>query len=185
MIEMPIQLVKPPLPLSYLVFLPVFAGPYPGASDERESRRRIDRVLEEGVDLFLDLTESGECEPYAHLLPPHVRHVRMPLRPGGVPSAEQMNELVAAIDRFSAAEGWYLYVHDANGIGRVGTAMACWIGSIPGIGRDALRFLNELRSELDGPRQSSPVLPEQRALVRQWAHGRLRAGSQLAEGGSR
>jgi hypothetical protein len=185
MTGMPIHLVKAPLPLSYLVFLPVFAGPYPGAADEVESRRRLDRVLEEGVDLFLDLTEPAECEPYAHLLPPRARHVRLPLRAGGVPTVAQMDEIVAAIDRYSAAEGWYLYVHDANGIGRVGTAIGCWIGSMPGISRDAIGFVDELRREIDGPWWSSPSLPEQRAFVRSYSHARSGAGSQDVEGGSR
>jgi hypothetical protein len=187
---MPLHLVKPPLPLSYLVFLPVFAGPYPGVADELESKRRIERVLEEGVDLFLDLTEPGECEPYAHLLPARARHVRLPLQAGGVPTEVQMDEIVAAIDRYSAAEGWHLYVHDANGIGRVGTAIGCWIGSMPGIARDTIGFLDELRREVDGPQlrgkwRSSPSLPEQRAFVRRYAHIRGQAALQDVEGGSR
>ena len=185
MIWMPIHLVKAPLPLSYLVFLPVFAGPYPGAADEFESRRRIELVLDEGVDLFLDLTEPGECEPYAQLLPARARHVRLPLRAGGVPTPARMDEVVAAIDRYSAAEGWQVYVHDVNGIGRVGTAIGCWIASMPGLARDPIGLLDELRREIDGPWWSSPSLPEQRAFVRRYAHARRRAGRQGVEGGSR
>ena len=76
---MEVRLVSPPLPQSYVVFLPVLAGEYPGAADEAESRRRLDRVLDEGPDLFLDLTEPGELEPYAHLLPSRARHVTGPM----------------------------------------------------------------------------------------------------------
>lgn len=187
---MTLNLVRPPLPLSYLVFLPVLAGPYPGVGpglkgDEPEARRRLARVLEQGCDLFLDFTELGECESYAHLLPSRARHVRMPLRPGTAPSEAQIDEIVAAIDRFSAAEGWFLYVHDANGIGRVGTAIGCWIGSMPRLARDPIAFLDELRRPIEGPWRSSPSLPEQRAFVRRWSHARRPRWDQLVEGGSR
>ena len=180
------HLVRPPLPGSYVVFLPVLAGPSPGAADEPEARRRrVERVLDEGCDLFLDLTEAGECEPYAHLLPPHARHVRLPLRAGAVPTDGQMEEVVAAINRFSAAEGWFLYVHDASGIGRVGTAIGCWIGCAAGLTRDPLALLDELRRGIQQPWRSSPALPEQRAFVRRWTHARRRSGAaQLVGGGS-
>ncbi|MCP9485568.1 MAG: hypothetical protein MSC30_06885 [Gaiellaceae bacterium MAG52_C11] len=181
---MTLNLVKPPLPLSYLVFLPVLAGPYPGAGNEHEARRRLGCVLEEGCDLFIDLTQLGECEPYAHLLPPSARHVRMPLRAGAVPSQAQIDEIVAAIDRFSAAEGWFLYVHDANGIGRVGTAIGCWVGSMPYLSRDPLGFLDELRRSIEEPWRSSPSLPEQRTFVRRWSHARRQTSLHLAKGGS-
>jgi len=181
---MTVDLVKPPLPRSYLVFLPVLAGPYPGAGNEREAQRRLQCVLDEGCDLFLDLTQLGECEPYAHLLPPRARHVRMPLRAGAVPAEEAIDEIVAAIDHYSAAEGWFIYVHDANGIGRVGTAISCWIGSMPQLARDPITFLDELRKPLGEPWLSSPSLPEQRAFVRRWSHTRRERPDQLVEGGS-
>lgn len=182
--EVTAHLVRPPLPGSYVVFLPVLAGPYPGAADEPEARRRIERVLDEGCGLFLDLTEAGECEPYAQLLPPHARHVRLPVRVGTVPSDAQMEEIVTAIDRFSAAEGWFLYVHDANGLGRVGTAIGCWIGCAEGLSRDPLSLLDELRRTIQRPWRSSPALPQQRAFVRRWSHA-WRTSAQLVGGGSR
>jgi protein-tyrosine phosphatase len=101
-----------------------------------------------------------------------------------VPTDEQMEEIVAAINRFSAAEGWFLYVHDANGIGRVGTAVGCWIGCAAGLTRDPLVLLDELRRTIPRPWRSSPVLPEQRAFVRRWTHARRRS-AQLVGGGSR
>lgn len=179
---MEMQLVKPPLPRSYVVFLPVLAGEYPGAADDRESERRIQRVLDEGPDLFLDLTEPGECEPYAHLLPRRVRHVRMSIAPGGVPSVPRMEEIVAAIDRYSAAEGWFLYVHDLNGLGRVGTVIGCWIGTM-GFGRDPISVLDKLRRRIEGPWRSSPATPEQRTFVRRWAFECRRPPLQLSRGG--
>jgi hypothetical protein len=46
----------------------LLAGEYPGAPDSEEARRRLRRFLAAGVRHFIDLTETGELEPYAELL---------------------------------------------------------------------------------------------------------------------
>jgi hypothetical protein len=167
---MSIRFVKAPLPGSYVVFLPVIAGPYPGAADEEEASRRLRRVQAEGCDFFLDLTEDGELEPYARLLPPRVRHVRVPLRKGEVPPPERMREVVDAIDRATARDGFFVYLHDDDGIGRVGMAVGCWVGQRPIVAGDMLDFIDRLRSDIP-ERRPSPELPEQRAFVRGWTRG--------------
>ena len=174
---MQLHVVKPPLPGSYVVFLPVIAGPYPGAADEREARRRIRRVTGEGCDFFLDLTEDGELEPYAHLLPGRVRHVRLPLRKGAVPPPARMREIVDAINRASARDGYSVYVHDEEGTGRVGTAIACWIADLQVVdaGVDVLDFLDRLRRDIPG-RRPSPETPEQCAFARGWTRGQTPRG---------
>jgi hypothetical protein len=169
---MHLHLVKPPLPGSYVVFLPVIAGPYPGAADEREARRRIGRVTAEGCDFFLDLTEDGELEPYARLLPGRVRHVRLPLRKGEVPKPARMREILDAINHASARDGYGVYVHDAEGTGRVGMAVGCWLSDLQVVdaGLDVLDFLDRLRSDIPG-RRPSPEAAEQRAFARGWTRG--------------
>ena len=47
------------------------------------------------MSLFLDLTQDGELEPYAHLVQPPARHLRMAIRDFSVPTREQ---LVATLD---------------------------------------------------------------------------------------
>jgi hypothetical protein len=167
---MSIHFVKPPLLGSYVVFLPVIAGPYPGAADEREARRRLRRVQAEGCDFFLDLTEDGELEPYKHLLPGRVEHERIPLRKGEVPPPERMREVVETIDRASARDGYFVYVHDDDGVGRVGMAVGCWVGNRPIVDGDMLAFIDRLRADIPG-RRPSPELPEQRAFVQGWTRG--------------
>jgi hypothetical protein len=167
---MSLRFVKAPLPGSYVVFLPVIAGPYPGAADEREARRRVRRVASEGCDFFLDLTEHGELEPYVHLLPRKARHMRMPLRKGEVPPPERMREVVETIDRATARDGFFVYVHDADGVGRVGMAVGCWVAHRPIVDGDILAFIDRLRSNIPG-RSPSPEQPEQRAFVRGWTRG--------------
>ena len=186
---MELHIAGPPLPRSYVVFLPVIAGEYPGAPFESQARARIERVLEEGPDFFLDLSEAGELEPYAHLLPPQVRHVRLPLRRGAVPPPARMREIVDTIDR-ARSDGWFLYVHDNAGIGRVGTAMGCWLADMEILDGDPIAFLDEQRRQVVSPWLESPASPEQRAFVRGWTRGRkptlfpLGDGQDPSEGGS-
>jgi hypothetical protein len=178
---MSLSFVKAPLPGSYLVFPPVLAGPYPGAADEREAKRRVRRVAAEGCDFFLDLTEDGELEPYAHLLPRRARHVRVPLRKGEVPPPDRMLEVVQTIDRASARDGFLVYVHDDEGVGRVGMAVGCWLAQRPIVQGDVLEFLDDRRSGIPG-RRPSPELPEQRAFVRGWTRGERPAPLRLPPG---
>jgi hypothetical protein len=168
---------KAPLPGSYVVFLPVIAGPYPGGADEREARRRIRRVTAEGCDFFLDLTEDGELEPYAHLLPGRVRHMRLALRKSEVPPPARMREVLDALNRASARDGYVVYVHDAEGTGRVGMAVACWIADLQVVdaGVDVLDFLERLRAEIPG-RGPAPETAEQRAFARGWTRGQAPRG---------
>ena len=167
---MKLHMTSAPLPRSYVVFLPVIAGPYPGAADEREARRRIRRVTAEGCDFFLDLTEDGEVEPYAQLLPKSVRHVRVPLRRGEVPPPEQMRVVVDTINAASARDGYFVYVHDAEGLGRVGMAVCCWVADLPIVDGDIVEFLEGLRVDIPG-RKPALETEEQRAFVRGWTRG--------------
>src|SRR5262245_57007691 len=162
---MPLHDVMAPLPGSYVVFLPVIAGPYPGAADEREARRRIRRVTTEGCDFFLDLTEDGELEPYVHLLPARCRHLRLSLRPGEAPVPARMREVLDALNRASARDGYSVYVHDAHGTGRVGTVVGCWLADLQlvDVAIDVVDFLDRLRADIPG-RRASPETAEQRAF---------------------
>jgi hypothetical protein len=54
-----------PLPNTYWVISGrVLAGEYPGVANDTESRSRLARLHEAGIDSFLDLTEDGELPPY-------------------------------------------------------------------------------------------------------------------------
>ena len=55
----------------------LLAGPYPGAHNPEHSKMKLARLLEAGVDVFLDLTQEGEAIPYASELRGRARHQRM------------------------------------------------------------------------------------------------------------
>jgi len=42
----------------------LLAGEHPSGAGERATRKRIAKLVDAGIDCFLDLTEPGEIEPY-------------------------------------------------------------------------------------------------------------------------
>jgi protein-tyrosine phosphatase len=134
------------------------AGRHPCAWGAESAAAEISEIQESGVTLFVDLTHEGELEPYAHLLPPHVRHVRMAIRDFSVPTAAQLDETMDVIDE-EIAQGGVVYAHCWAGCGRTGVVVGAWLvrhGTDP---RDALALVAELRG------LGCPQTLEQRLLV--------------------
>lgn len=127
----------------------LLAGEYPGAASEEGTRARIRRLLDAGIDCFIDLTQPGELEPYDRWLPgPYGRdavlYLRKPIRDHGLPDApahmaEILDEIDAALD-----DGRHIYLHCRAGIGRTNTVVGCWLARRTGDGAVALVRLNEL-----------------------------------------
>ena len=125
----------------------------------------MDELLSAGVTLFLDLTQDGELEPYRHLLPSTVRHVRAPVRDLSVPGPDQLVAVLDAIDAEIAAGG-VVFVHCWAGCGRTGVVVGCWLvrhGESP---HAALDRIAETRGF------GCPQTLEQRLLILSWAPGR-------------
>lgn len=136
----------------------LIAGRHPCAWGPADAPSEIQSLVSNGVTLFLDLTHEGELEPYAHLLPPSARHVRIPIRDFSVPSVEQLEGALDEIDAELAAGG-IVYVHCWAGCGRTGVVVASWLvrhGMSP---RDALAKIAEARG------LGCPQTLEQRLLV--------------------
>ena len=99
--------INRPIPESYWV-VPgrLLAGEYPGEPDEEPTRKRIDALIEAGFDTFIDLTKPHETWPYANILLEEIKiyeaeaaHLRFPIGDFGLPSPEQMNSILDAIDQ--------------------------------------------------------------------------------------
>ena len=138
----------------------LLAGRYPGAD-------RVERLLDAGVTLFLDLTEPAELDPYAHLLGKRARHVRMPIPDMDVTSAAQMRRTLDLIDRERARAG-VPYVHCWGGAGRTGTVVGCWLVRHGLDGEGALRRIAALRAGSAELWLESPQTDAQRSFVRGW-----------------
>jgi hypothetical protein len=143
----------------------LLAGWHPCAWGREGAAAELRRLLDLGVTLFLDLTQPGELEPYADLVPPHARHVRLPIRDFSVPTPEL---LVTALDEIDGelAAGGCAYVHCWAGCGRTGVVAGCWLvrhGLEP---RAALARIAETRG------LGCPQTLEQRLLILDWRQGR-------------
>ena len=142
----------------------LIAGRHPCAWGPKTAPEEVSRLLDERVTLFVDLTQEGELEPYAHLVSP-AQHVRMPIRDFSVPS---LDDLVATLDAIDAelGAGGIVYVHCWAGCGRTGVVVGCWLvrhGLDP---KDALAKIAEARG------LGCPQTLEQRLLVLGWEAGR-------------
>lgn len=156
----------------------LLAGKYPGAfGDEEAARAKVQAILRTGVTLFLDLTEPGELDQYAHLLDEPgpdssgsaARHVRRPIEDMWVTTDD---ELAATLDEIDAelSRGGRVYVHCWGGCGRTGTVVSAWWVRHGADPFEALQRYNE-RSRAMTTRRC-PETPEQVAMVVAWQPGR-------------
>ena len=89
----------------------VIAGKYPGSwNDEAAARAKLAAILAEDVSLFIDLTEDGELDPYAHLLDGRAGHARHPIRDMSTTDSSEMSAILDEIDG-ELGRGGIPYVH--------------------------------------------------------------------------
>ena len=120
-------LQKRPLNQSYFTGIShVYAGEYPGDKYGEKAESKIRQIHHFGVRHFIDLTEEGELNPYAHLLPSDSTHTRFPIRDVSVPdSLDEVYRLIGEIIELSKRDDGYVYIHCWGGVGRTGTIVGC------------------------------------------------------------
>lgn len=143
----------------------IIAGRHPSAWGPENAPAEVDALTRAGVTLFLDLTQEGELEPYAHLVPSPARYLRMSIRDFSTPSAEQLVETLDEIDA-ELAFGGLVYVHCWAGCGRTGVVVGSWLVRHGVPPNDALARIAEARGI------GCPQTLEQRLLVLGWSAGR-------------
>ena len=143
----------------------LIAGRHPCAWGPENAPAEVHDLASAGVTLFLDLTQDGELEPYAHLVPPPSRHLRMSIRDFSVPTPEG---LVGTLDEIDAElrTGGLVYVHCWAGCGRTGVVVASWLVRHGASPNDALARIAEARG------LGCPQTLEQRMMVLGWQAGR-------------
>jgi ADP-ribosylglycohydrolase len=162
---------KLPLPNCYWV-LPgrLLAGEYPGGVNPAQTRERLRRLFDAGVDCFVDLTRPGELAPYHLALPLNVDHVSKPIPDHSVPeSGEHMAEILECLAGALRARRT-VYLHCRAGIGRTGMVAGCLLVERGLAGDAALGELNRLWQQSERSRQwpSIPETAEQIEYVRGW-----------------
>ncbi|HKZ74384.1 MAG TPA: ADP-ribosylglycohydrolase family protein [Steroidobacteraceae bacterium] len=160
-----------PLPNSYWV-LPgrLLAGEHPQGRTAEETRSRLARLIDAGIDCFVDLTAPEERTSYDLDLPFRVDYARMPIRDHSLPARrEHMVEILETIAR-GLRDGRRVYVHCRAGIGRTGTVIGCLMVERGLVPDDALYELNRLWQSC-ARSQDWPYVPEtdeQIDYVRAW-----------------
>jgi hypothetical protein len=154
----------------------LLAGEYPGLSSEELTRKRIDAFIENGFQTFMDLTRPNELAPYAGILTEQaqvyeveVSYQRFPIGDFGLPTPEQMNVILDAIDECLQA-GQKIYLHCWGGIGRTGTTVGCYLVRQGISGVAALTQLAAWWKNVPKSRYHlhSPETVEQMNFVRSW-----------------
>ncbi len=169
-------MARPPLANSYWVEPErILAGEHPSGTDDAATRKRLKRLIDAGVDCFLDLTEPAEFGAYRQLLGPaptgrDVTYLRQPIRDHGVPESDvRMREIIDTLDG-ALADGRCVYLHCRAGIGRTNLVAGCWIANQGGGGAAALERLNR-QWRGNARSRTWPTVPEteeQVAFVRDW-----------------
>jgi predicted protein tyrosine phosphatase len=155
----------------------LLAGEYPGELDEERTRQRIDALIEADFDMFIDLTKSNETWPYLNILQEEAKlyeveaiHLRFPIGDFGLPTPQQMNSILDAIDKNLQA-GHKIYLHCWGGIGRTGTTVGCYLVRQGKKGEEALDQLSTWWRGVPKSRYHlhSPETLEQMDFIRTWA----------------
>jgi len=161
----------PPLPHCYWV-LPgeLLAGEHPAAAGAEATPTRLRRLLDAGIDSFIDLTQPEELGAYAAELPDGVGYLRKPLPDHSIPREPiEMAEILESIAAQLAA-GRRIYLHCRAGIGRTGMVVGCLLVERGLTGDAAMSELNRLWQQ--NPRAldwlSVPETDEQSDYVRRW-----------------
>ncbi len=153
----------------------LLCGEHPSGEGVRATRKRLGKLLDAGIDCFLDLTEPGELESYEPLLAKAARggritYLRHPIRDHGVPDSDAaMREVLAALEA-ALADGRTVYLHCRAGIGRTNLVAGCWMADRHGGGGAALEELNR-RWRGNARSRTWPIVPEtpaQAEFVRGW-----------------
>ena len=160
-----------PLPNSYWV-LPgrLLAGEYPGGTTAELTRERLSRLLDAGIDCFIDLTQPQELTPYDASLPTDVDYLRCSILDHGTPTDHgEMTEIIRCL-RGALRERRVIYLHCRAGIGRTGMVAGCLLAEHGFSGEEALAELNRLwrQSGRSGQWPTVPETAEQIEYVRQW-----------------
>ena len=170
-------MLKRPVAESYWVKPGYFlAGEYPGHFSQEHTRKRIDALIEAGIDTIIDLTRPNETTPYLKLLQEQsraygveVRYHRFAIGDFGLPTPELMKSILDQLDE-SLAAGRKIYLHCWGGIGRTGTVVGCYLVRHGKSGAQALKQLAEWWKGVPKSHihPQSPETDEQVEFIRNW-----------------
>ena len=142
----------------------LIAGRHPCAWGPENAAAEVHELAAAGVTLFVDLTQSGELEPYSSLVKPPAEYVNRPIRDFSIPTRDALVAILDEIDKELRAGG-VVYVHCWAGCGRTGVVVGSWL----------VRHGLEPKAALDRIAKTRglgcPQTLEQRLFVLGWQRG--------------
>jgi hypothetical protein len=152
------------------------AGEYPAAPYVGRARERLVKLLDTGINTFIDLTFPNELPSYqlllleqARLRGIEVQYTRMSILDRSIPTEATMTGILNTIDSALAA-GRNLYLHCWGGIGRTGTTVGCYLVRRGLTGEQALAQLAQWWKDV--PKSAyyprSPETNRQVEFILQW-----------------
>jgi len=148
----------------------LLAGPYPAPRQAHIINDRLERLLQAGIQIFIDLTEKDEAPSYALKLSGKARHQRFPIPDFDIPSPREMTSILDALD-YALLRSQRIYVHCLGGLGRTGTVVGCYLARHGMSGAEALKAIRKLRAGTPFADSPSPETEAQRRMVLQWTLG--------------
>lgn len=148
----------------------VLAGEHPGGSNRESTREKLQRLIDAGVECFIDLTEPNEIKAYDRELPFSVEYLRKPIKDHSTPAQRvHMAEILDCIHD-ALQSGRCVYVHCRAGIGRTGTVVGCFLVERGLPGESALDELNRLWQQCERSQSwaSIPETSDQTNYVARW-----------------
>ncbi len=153
----------------------VLAGGYPPRS-AKKCRAMLRCLLENGITFFVNFTEEGEkkLKSYETLLHEEAaalgvsaEHHRIPIQDFETAEPDKMRQIISIIDSALAKEH-KVYIHCFAGIGRTGLAAGCYLVQQGLSGVEALNRLDYLKQGTAYEKDTIPLTPEQRQMVKNW-----------------
>lgn len=172
-----------PLSATYWVLPGLFlAGEYPGEVEPALTQKKLRALINGGIRTFVDLTDEGEINEDAKIIPAYrsilrevsneesvqTTYANIPIEDRDVPSPWTLRCILDVIDRSIADEN-PVFVHCWAGRGRTGTVVGCYLKR-HGIAQDSnvIQKLAELRKDVPTSKEISPHTKEQIRLVTTW-----------------
>ncbi|MBR73192.1 MAG: hypothetical protein CMM30_09685 [Rhodospirillaceae bacterium] len=142
------------------------------------SDTKIDSLLSNGINVFVDLTEEGERPSYLAKLHKNRRrrsistkYFRFPIRDRSVPDPKFIDEIIRII-RLEICQGNVVYIHCFRGLGRTGILVGCYLKEIKNFELDndmnIVDYLKMFRSGVAGDFRNSPETEEQVQFMIDW-----------------
>ena len=162
----------------------LFAGEYPGHPSPNVAETRLRQLVDRAIVTFIDLTTMADAnlglQPYeSHLAALDetgtlgLKRYSFEIPDMGIPAGPEVMRGVLELIRSEIAVGRACYVHCWGGIGRTGTAVACWLREQGMDAETALAQVQRLyETHMDERKRAryprSPQQPVQLGYVRQW-----------------